>query len=67
MTLHTVILDHHDAVRTQAVRYMERADTITELRAFLKRWHKLALGRKWQGTEAFEIVDRLLKNDVLNK
>ncbi len=59
--LQNMILDDHDAVRTQGARFIERANVGVEFRPFLKRWRKTAAGKGWEGKESVEIIDRLLK------
>jgi len=61
LLLHGMLSDSADAVRAQAVRYIERANAVAELRGSLERWYKRAQNLGWTGTESFELVEHLLK------
>jgi len=60
MLLNTMVVDPEDAVRAQAMRYIERADAIEELRPFLTLWRARAYQSGWGGTSAYELANRLL-------
>ena len=61
LLLHSMLSDTDDMVRTQAARYIERANAGTDLKDFLQRWYKTAPDRGWDGTESFELVEHLLQ------
>jgi len=61
LLLHGMLLDGDDTVRAQAAHYIERANAVGELRGFLESWRKVAPSRGWDGSESFELVERLLE------
>jgi hypothetical protein len=65
--LQNMILDNHDAVRVQGLRYIERADAVPDVLELLQRWRKIAMLRNWDKTESFEVVTRLLKEPAASK
>lgn len=63
MVLQSMLVDSHDAVRTQGVRYLERADAGAELGTFLAGWAREAPGKGWHTGESAELVEWLLAED----
>jgi hypothetical protein len=58
--LHGMLTDQSDQVRSAAALYIERVNAVGELRDFLVRWRKSAIGLGWAGGESYELVERLL-------
>lgn len=59
--LQDMLLDGDEAVRAQAVQYVEGLKVPQELRPFLERWLALAPGRGWDKHDSYEAVRALLK------
>ncbi|MCB0088458.1 MAG: hypothetical protein KDE54_11140 [Caldilineaceae bacterium] len=60
MLLNSMLMDADDTIRTQGVRYIQRANAVTELRDFLVSWQQAAAGRGWLNSESYELVQQLL-------
>lgn len=60
LLLHGMLSDADDRVRVSAAAYIQGIGAAGELKSFLERWLKLAPERGWQGTESYELVERLL-------
>lgn len=60
LLLHGMLSDPDDRVRVSAAAYIQGVGAAGELKGFLQRWLKLAPERGWEGTESFEMVERLV-------
>lgn len=60
LLLHGMLSDPDDRVRVSAAAYIQGVGAAGELKGFLQRWLKLAPEKGWEGSESFEMVDRLL-------
>lgn len=60
MLLNSMLMDADDTIRTQGVRYIQRANAVAELHDFLVSWQQAATARGWLTSESYELVQQLL-------
>lgn len=60
MLLNSMLMDSDDTIRTQGVRYIQRANAVAELRDFLMSWQQAAASRGWLDSDSYELVQQVL-------